>query len=55
MPCIKLTDTSIALEKQFYYETENEMQCLPWHTTKHFKQITSKKIVSQIENTSYKI
>ncbi|XP_035164743.1 translation initiation factor IF-2-like isoform X1 [Oxyura jamaicensis] len=54
-PRIKPTDTRIALEKQFYYETKNEMQCLPWHTTKHLKQITSRRIVSQIENTSYKI
>lgn len=54
-PRVKATDTRIALEKQFYYETKNEMQCLPWHTTKHLKQITSRRIMSQIENTSYKI
>lgn len=54
-PRVKAADTRIALEKQFYYETKNEMQCLPWHTTKHLKQITSRRIMSQIENTSYKI
>lgn len=53
-PCIKVTATRIALEQQFYYETENETQRLPWHATKHLKQITSETVVSQIENASYK-